>query len=305
MEDLKLVVISAPCLWPIDYHCNRWVILAVDSSCIATCFILLQLGADGKHYPSRFGSITWNEHESCYSQAKIEIYGLWCALQAYQLYIISVKNLCIEIDASYIRGMLNNLDIQPGAAVNWWIIGIKLFHFDLVHVPGTLHNAPDGLSQRAHSPNDPVDEEDPDDWLDRTMGFAVVLMNSATPWSHQLQLSSPVSFPLALSLPSTSFSSCSAYLHVDSPPTGPSPKIPRSTHAQLADDRLDTIRSILSDPLASIYCRESFTSLFTTPLCFLSSMAVSAQKRTRPSQSRRFQRFPLFHYLSGTQSGGP
>ena len=219
----------------------------MDSSCIATGFILLQLGANRKRYPSCFGSITWNERESHYSQAKIEIYGLWHAL-----YIIRVKNLHVEIDASYIKGMLNNLDIQLGAAVNRWIVGIKLFHFDLVHVPSTLHNALDGLSRHTHSPNDPVDEEDSDDWLDRTMGFAVVLMNSATPWSHQLQLSSPVGFPLVSSLPSTSFSACSEYLHADSQPTRPSPEIPCSTHAQLADDRLDTVQSILSDPLASV-----------------------------------------------------
>src|SRR6266481_9908277 len=102
--------------------------------------------------PSCFGSITWNNQESCYSQAKIEIYGLWCALQAYRLYIIGVKHLHVEIDVSYIKGMLNNPDIQPGAAVNQWIISIKLFHFELVHVPSTLHNAPDGLSQCTRSP---------------------------------------------------------------------------------------------------------------------------------------------------------
>ena len=74
-------------------------------------FILSQLGVDDKQYLSCFGSITWNEQESHYSQAKIEIYGLWCALQAYQLYIIGIKNLWVEIDMSYIKGMLNNLDI--------------------------------------------------------------------------------------------------------------------------------------------------------------------------------------------------
>ena len=130
------------------------------------------------------------------------------------------------------------------------------------------HNTPDGLSQRACSPNDPVDEEDPDNWLDRMMGFAVVLMNSATPWSHWLQLSSPVSFPLASFLLSTSFSACSAYLHADSPPTGPSPEIPHSTHAQLADDWLDTVWSILSDPLASVNLPVSKID-FTTLLILL------------------------------------
>src|SRR5882724_6573580 len=83
MEDLKQVIIMVPCLWLIDYHMDRCVILAVDLSCIATGFILSQLGMDDKRYPSRFGSITWNERESRFSQAKIEKYGLWHALQAY------------------------------------------------------------------------------------------------------------------------------------------------------------------------------------------------------------------------------
>src|SRR5467141_3870305 len=178
MEALKQAIITAPCLRPIDYHSDRCVILAIDSSCIATGFILLQLGADNKWYPSRFGSITWNERESRYSQAKIEICGLWHALQAYRLYIIGVKNLWVEIDASYIMGMLNNPDIQPGAVVNRWIVGIKLFHFKLVQVPGTLHSGPDGLSHQAPSPNDPIEVDNMDNWLDKTMGFAVVLMNS-------------------------------------------------------------------------------------------------------------------------------
>src|SRR5467141_344509 len=171
MGDLKKATITTPCLHPIDYHTDRCVILAVNSSCIATGFILLQLGTDNKWYLSQFSSITWNERESCYSQAKIEIYGLWHALQAYCLYIIGVKNLRVEINASYIQGMLNNPDIQPGAMVNRWIIRIKLFQLELVHVPGHLHTGPDGLSHWASSPNDPVEEDEADDWLNKTMSF--------------------------------------------------------------------------------------------------------------------------------------
>src|SRR5882724_9638801 len=86
--------------------------------------------------------------------------------------------------------MLNNLDIQPGAVVNRWIVGIKLSQFELVHVPGHLHTGPDGLSCHATSPNNLIDEdEDGDDWLDRTMSFAVVLMNSWPSWSSRLNSS--------------------------------------------------------------------------------------------------------------------
>jgi len=88
----------------------------------------------------------------------------------------------VEIYASYIKGMLNNLDIQSGVAMNGWIVGIKPFHFELIHVLGTLHTGPDSLSHQAPSPNDPVVDDNTDDWLDRTMGFAVILMNSTIPW---------------------------------------------------------------------------------------------------------------------------
>jgi len=67
--------------------------------------------------------------------------------------------------------MLNNPDIQPGAMVNRWIVGIKLFQFELVHVPGRLHTGLDGLSWHTISPNDPVEEDDADDWLDKTMSL--------------------------------------------------------------------------------------------------------------------------------------
>ena len=83
--------------------------------------------------------------------------------------------------------MLNNPDIQPGTAVNRWIVGIKLFQFELVQ---HHHTGLDGLSCCAASPNDLIDEdEDADNWLDRTMSFAIVLMNSRPSWSSRLNSS--------------------------------------------------------------------------------------------------------------------
>src|SRR5882724_4279494 len=84
--------------------------------------------------------------------------------------------------------MLNNPDIQPGAMANRWIVGIKLFQFKLVHVPGRLHTGLDGLSQHAISLNDPVEEDDVDDWLHKTMSFAIVLMNSRPSWVSRLNV---------------------------------------------------------------------------------------------------------------------
>src|SRR5271155_806976 len=130
------------------------VILAVNSSWIAVGFILSQMEDDGKRYPSRYGSITWNEREQKYSQAKIELYGLFRALKAVKTFIIGVQNLTVEVDAKYIKGMINNPDIQPNATINRWIAGILLFDFKLRHVSLKNHVPADGLSRRPRAEED-------------------------------------------------------------------------------------------------------------------------------------------------------
>jgi hypothetical protein len=75
VEILKESILESPTLRRLNHECNREVILAVDMSNIVIGFILLQVGADGKRYPNRFGSIVLNEVESRYSQAKLELYG--------------------------------------------------------------------------------------------------------------------------------------------------------------------------------------------------------------------------------------
>jgi hypothetical protein len=71
-----------PALKRLDYASKREVILAVNTSNITIGFILLQVGEDGKHYPSQFGSIALTEVESRYSQAKLELYGLFRAFSS-------------------------------------------------------------------------------------------------------------------------------------------------------------------------------------------------------------------------------
>ena len=90
------------------------------------------------------------------------------------MYLIGIRNLIVEVDARYIKGMLSNPDIAPSASVNRWIISILLFHFILVHVPGMRHG-PDGLSRCPRQPGD--DDKDSeynpefDDWVDKVYGF--------------------------------------------------------------------------------------------------------------------------------------
>jgi hypothetical protein len=74
--------------------------------------------------------------------------------------------------------MLNNPDVAPSASVDWWIISIQTFHFELRHIPGK-HHRPNGLSHRPPQPEDNSNNEESkeeaeefEDWIDDLYSFA-------------------------------------------------------------------------------------------------------------------------------------
>ncbi|KIK12763.1 hypothetical protein PISMIDRAFT_18496 [Pisolithus microcarpus 441] len=170
MEYLKTTIVTSPALRSIDYNSASPVIFAIDTSNITVGYILMQ-----------------EDEERHYSQAKLELFGLFRALHDVWLYIFGMWNLVVEVDARYIKGMINNPDLQPNATINQWIAGILLFDFKLVHVPAAKHAAPDGLSRRPKAEEDPkVDEEEYEDWVDECGAFAVELVNRRKPKSRRL-----------------------------------------------------------------------------------------------------------------------
>ena len=172
MDYLKQAIVDLPVLHSIDYTSSLPVILAVDTSSIAVGYILMQQGEEGKHYPARYGSISLNDCERWYSQAKLELFGLYRTLHTVRLFIFGVKQLVVEVDAWYIKGMTN-----PNATINQWIAGILLFDFEIVHVPANKHTAPDSLSHRPPAPDDPPWDDDHEDWIDEYGAFTIELIN--------------------------------------------------------------------------------------------------------------------------------
>ena len=190
-EYLKELVAASTALRSIDYQSDDPIILSVDSSTEAAGFILSQeLIENGRkvRYPARYGSIPMGDSASNYSQPKLELFGLYRALRHWRLYIIGAKKLKVEVDAKYIKGMLNDPDLQPSATINRWIQGILTFDFELVHVPADQHKGPDALSRRPLAEGE-IAEEDDDSWLDN------IALMSIVP-SHQFP-----SFPKIKALP--------------------------------------------------------------------------------------------------------
>lgn len=170
MDKLKELITSAPALISIDYALGTPIRMGVDSSHIAVGFILWQDDLNGVRRPARYGSLPMNERESRYSQPKLELYGLYRALRHWRIYIVYVKPLIVEMDAKFIRDMLNNPDMQPNAAMNRWIQNILLFDIQLVHVPGVQHVGPDALSRRPFAEgDDEVEDDEANLWLTKAV----------------------------------------------------------------------------------------------------------------------------------------
>ena len=195
--DLKQALLNSPVLRPIDYQSDLPVILAVDTLQIAVSFYLCQADPvmPKKCYFARFGSLPLNDCEQHFLQPKLELYGLYRALCAYKMFLVGVRNLIVEVNARYIKGMLNNPDIAPSASVNQWIVSILTFHFELRHMPSKVHS-PDGLSRRPSQPNNDSNSEESDketeefeDWIDNLYGFVhMVNRTVAAPRSEQFMV---------------------------------------------------------------------------------------------------------------------
>jgi hypothetical protein len=174
-----------------------------------------------------------NDRECRFSQPKLELYGLFRALRALKLYLIGVRNLIVEVDARYIKGMLVNPDLEPTASINRWILAILTFHFVLVHVAGTMHGS-DGLSHHRPQPGDlPEPEDDFDDWIDDLYSLMHMINEDAASSSAQTYIAIFASEVADVHLPANEI------------PTSYS-DVPRTAASQLADDRLVLVRQWLT-----------------------------------------------------------
>ena len=91
------------------------------------------------------------------------------ALKIFRFWLYAVY-FTIEIDANTLVAQLNqSATDRPDALVSRWLAWIRLFDFDVLHVPGTKHSAADGLSRHPYSPaekNEGASEQDLGDFIE-------------------------------------------------------------------------------------------------------------------------------------------
>jgi hypothetical protein len=160
------------------------------------------------------------------------------------MHLLGVRNLVVEVDAKFVKGMLANPDIAPSASINRWILGILMFHFTLVHVPGT-HHGPDGLSRRRPQPGDD-DEPDDDfeDWVDQVNGF-IHFIDPLPFQIDSISTSPPISCYITdVAREDSQGPEDAPQVHSDDMPT-PYTIVPRSDTAQVTDEKLTKVKTWL------------------------------------------------------------
>jgi hypothetical protein len=165
MDTLKTLLTSAPALVTLDFEEGfRPIILAVDASLTGWGGVLMQIGRyDERRHPVRYESGHWNRVEASYDATKRECRGVLKALKRCRGWLYGV-HFTLETDANVLVAQLNgSASDLPGSLLMRWIAWIRLFDFDVKHVPGKKHLAADGLSRKPRTDSDIQEEEQEED----------------------------------------------------------------------------------------------------------------------------------------------
>ncbi|KAE8221623.1 hypothetical protein CF326_g8523, partial [Tilletia indica] len=167
MRQLQKAAKEHPILSNIDYESKAPLILAVDSSNIAAGFALFQEDEEAVNGRRliHYGSIGFGDVEQRYSQAKLELCGVYKSIRVLRYYVYGTK-LILEVDAASLREMINSPDV-PNAAMTRWIAYLKYFDVEVRHVPGKKHTLPDGLSRTDFNNQEPAE-----DWPEEKVGLS-------------------------------------------------------------------------------------------------------------------------------------
>ena len=184
MEVLKEALTSPPALVGISYEPGAGAIIAAfDASGRGWGAVLMQEDGEGKRHPARYESGLWSTSELNYDAGKKECKALLKGLKKFRQYLYGV-HFIVEVDAKTLVAQLNRTATDlPGALVTRWIAWIRLFDFDVRHVPGKKNAVADGLSRKPPGPSDLVQENDEDieDFIDGELDFVRVAPISAHP----------------------------------------------------------------------------------------------------------------------------
>jgi hypothetical protein len=137
MANLKEALCNAPALRTLDLSDGAGqIVVGVDASLEEWGVIMQQEDENKDQHPCRYESGLWNKAEKRYDAGKCECRGLMKALKKFHNNVYGVRFL-FEADANTLVHQLHlSTNDLPRALVTRWIAWIRLFDFDVKHVPG-------------------------------------------------------------------------------------------------------------------------------------------------------------------------
>ena len=132
MDVLKNTIAQSPALITINYKSGRPVIFAVDTSVIAIGYIILKLMPKDSEDQYNLDQFLWTR----ILLQPIQVGAIWTLSST--LSKSATSHRCQEPSyRSWCQVYQRHAQSpwSPNATLNWWIAGILLFNFTLVHVP--------------------------------------------------------------------------------------------------------------------------------------------------------------------------
>lgn len=173
MEELIRLLSMKPVLVSLDYSPTASeIILMVDASLIGWGTTLMQ-EVLGHRKPARFDSGTWTSAEKRYDATKRECQAVLMAMRRMRNHLFGCR-FTLETDARVLVDQINGgMSDVPGALISRWIRVIKLFNFQIRHIPGSKNPVADALSRPPHPDKHNKDPKgDLDNWCDTQINAA-------------------------------------------------------------------------------------------------------------------------------------
>jgi hypothetical protein len=165
MDELKRRLTTAPVLITLDFTCSALgIVLQVDASTsIGWGGVMSQYQSDGTLRPARFEGGVWSDAERKYDAVKLECRGLLKALKKLRFWLYG-RFFTVETDARTLVWLLNQPPNNlPNAMMTRWLSYIRLFEFEVRHIPGNKNGAADALSRRIPSSDEAESDADSTD----------------------------------------------------------------------------------------------------------------------------------------------
>ena len=168
MNTLKKCLTEASTLITLNFSAGAGpIILSVNASTtIEWGANLKQEQVNGRRKRARYESGVWRDAERKYDTVKLKCRGLLKALKKLRFWLYG-RHFYVETNAQTLVWLLNQTSNDLlNAMITRWLTYIRLFHFDVWHIPEAKNEAADALLRRGRATENSNEKDDVEEFFD-------------------------------------------------------------------------------------------------------------------------------------------